>query len=77
VRLPDLPLHCCKYETLKCIGNILGRYIDKACPKEGMFSYARICVRVDLEKGIPEVVLLNLDSRKHKQPLDYEQLPFK
>jgi hypothetical protein len=53
MRLPHLPLHYWNDETLKCIGNILGRYIDKAYPKEGMFTCARICIEVDLEKGLP------------------------
>jgi hypothetical protein len=37
-----------------------------------MFYCARICIEVDLEKGIPEVVLTSLDNWKHVQQLDYE-----
>lgn len=37
----------------------------------------RICVEVDLEKGIPEAVVISLDNCQHIQQLDYEQLPFK
>jgi hypothetical protein len=34
-------------------------------------------VEVDLEKGIPYVVLISLDNWQHVQQLDYEHLPFK
>lgn len=34
-------------------------------------------VEVDIEKGITEAIHLNLDSWKHYQILDYEQLPFR
>ena len=53
VRLPHLPLHCWNDKTLQAIGNSLGNYIDKAEPKGSFFSCARICVEVDLEKGLP------------------------
>ena len=48
VRLPNLPVHCWNPEALEKIGNDLGRYIDKADPK-GQYTYARVCVEVDLE----------------------------
>ena len=77
VRLPHLPLHCWNDETLKAIGNSLDNYIDKAEPKGSLFSCARICVEVYLEKGLPEVINLNMDEWEHMQKVDYEQLPFK
>ena len=42
-----------------------------------MFSCARICVEVDLEKGLPESILLSIDGWNHLQTVDYEQIPFK
>jgi hypothetical protein len=60
VHLPHLPLHFWSDDTLRCIGNSIGKYIDRAEPKEKIFSYARICVEVDLEKGIPKAVLISL-----------------
>ena len=42
-----------------------------------MFSCARICVEVDLEKGLPEVINLLMDGWNHLQTMDYEQIPFK
>jgi hypothetical protein len=77
IRLPHLPLHCWNPNSLRNIGNSLGKYIDSIEPKANMFACARICVEVDLEKGLPEAILLKLDNWKQVQKLDYEQLPFK
>ena len=77
VHLPHLPLHCWNDESLEAIGNALGKYIDKAYPKEPLFSCARIYVEVDLEKGLPEEVNLFMDGWEYLQKVDYEQLPFK
>jgi hypothetical protein len=77
VCLPHLPFHCWGDEVLRSIGDSLGKFIDRAEPKSGMFSCARICVEVDLEKGLPEAIKLKLDDWIHIQKLDYEQLPFK
>ena len=43
-----------------------------------MFTCARICVEVDLEKkSLPKVVLLSLYNQKYLQKIDQEQLSFK
>jgi Pyruvate/2-oxoacid:ferredoxin oxidoreductase delta subunit len=42
-----------------------------------MFSYVRLCVKVDLEKGLLEAIQLTMDNWKNIQPVNYEQLPFK
>ena len=52
VRLPHLPLHCWNSESLEAIENTLGKYINRVERKE-QYTYARICVEVDLEVGIP------------------------
>ena len=62
VRLPHLPLHYWNDETLQEIKNSLGNYIDKAEPKGPLFSCARICVEVYMEKGLPEAVKGRLRS---------------
>jgi hypothetical protein len=76
VRLPNLPIHCWSTPSLQAIGNGLGRYIDRADPKD-QYSCARICVEVDLEVGLPEAIKLKVGAWNHLQKLDYEQLPFK
>jgi len=77
VRLPHLPLHLWGIESLEDIGNKLGRYLDKADPKGDQYTCARICVEVNLEKGLPEAIKLSLGDWSHIQELDYEQIPFK
>ena len=42
-----------------------------------MFSCARICVEVDLEKGLSKSIILSIDGWNHLQTVDYEQIPFK
>jgi hypothetical protein len=77
VRLPHLPLHLWGTSSLEDIGNTLGRFLDRAEPKGDQFTCARICVEVNLEKGLPEAIKLSLGEWCHIQELDYEQIPFK
>lgn len=77
VCLPHLPLHCWGDESVKAIGNAVGKYIDRSEPKENMHACARICVEVDLGKGLLEAIKIKVDQWTHIQQLDYEQLPFK
>jgi hypothetical protein len=77
VRLPHLPLHLWGTRSLEDIGNKLGRFLDSAEPKGDQFTCARICVEVNLEKGLPEAIKLSLGEWCHIQELDYEQIPFK
>ena len=51
--------------------------MDKSEPKSLMFACARICVEVDLEKGLPKSIILSIDGWNHLQTMDYEQIPFK
>jgi len=77
VRLPHLPLHCWGDESVKAIGNAVGKFIYRSEPRENMHTCARICVEVDLGKGLPEAIKIKVDQWTHIQQLDYEQLPFK
>jgi len=77
VRLSFLPLHCWNDETLRNIGNSLGKYIDRVEPREGLQACARICVEVDLEKGLSEAIQLTLDNLSYVQQVEYEKIPFK
>jgi len=76
VRLPNLPVHCWNWSSLRHIGNTLGKFIDRANNKD-QYDCARICVEVDLEVGLPEAIKIKVGSWSHVQILDYEQLPFK
>ena len=42
-----------------------------------MFLCARICIKVDLEKGLQESIILSIDGWNHLQTMDYEKIPFK
>jgi len=66
VCLPHLPLHCWGDESVKAIGNAVGKYIDRSEPRENMHG-----------KGLPEAIKIKVDHWTHIQQLDYEQLPFK
>eukprot|EP00253_Pinus_taeda_P028342 PITA_28342 len=77
VRLPHLPLHCWGDDSVKAIGNAVGKYIYHSEPKDNMQACARICVEVDLGRGLSEAIKLKVDDWSHIQQLDYEQIPFK
>ena len=76
VRLTSMSIHCWTHSSLQTIGNGLGKYIDKEITKD-QYSYARICVEVDLEAGLLEEITLTMGDSQHFQQLDYEQLSFK
>ena len=76
VRLPNLPIHCWNWGSLKHIGDALGKFIDRENNKD-QYDCTQICVEVDLEVGLPEAIKINVESWSHIQKLDYEQLPFK
>ena len=65
VKLPHLPLHCWNDEDFRAIVNTLWKYIDKLEPKAPMFSCVRNCVKVNLEKGLPEAINLSIDGWNH------------
>ena len=61
VRLHNLPIHFWDQKILASIGNAIGRYIkmDTQRIDERIFTFARICVEVDLSKGLPGSIKLN------------------
>jgi hypothetical protein len=69
VCLPFLPLHCWNDEMIKNIGNTLGKYIDRVEPRDGLQSCVGLCVEVDLEKGLHEVIQL-MDNWAYLQQVD-------
>jgi len=79
VRLPNLPLPFWHHEVLEDIGNRLGKFIisDEERREQGLFTYARICVEIDLSKGLPDKIQLQHESYKRIQALDYENTAFR
>jgi len=79
VRLPNLPLPYWQHTVLEDIGNLLGRFIksDNERKEKGLFTYARICVEIDLSKGLPDRLYLKHESYTWLQSLDYENTAFR
>jgi len=65
VRLPHLLLHYWGDDSVRAIENAVGKYIDRCEPKDNMKACARICVEVDLGKGLPEAIKLKVDDWTH------------
>jgi hypothetical protein len=62
---------------IKSIGNTLGKYINHVKPQDGLQDCDRLCVELNLEKGMPKVIQFNLDNWSYLQQVDYEQFTFK
>ncbi|KAH9295447.1 hypothetical protein KI387_039035, partial [Taxus chinensis] len=77
VRLPNLPLHL--WYALEDIGNALGKFLKEDLDRtdSGMCSYARMCVEIDLSKGLPDRINLKFGKFQHSQVLDYENTAFR
>ncbi|KAH9296138.1 hypothetical protein KI387_039726, partial [Taxus chinensis] len=77
VRLPNLPLHL--WYALEDIGNVLGKFIKEDLDRthSGLCSFARICVEIDLSKGLPDRINLKFGNFQHTQVLDYENTAFR
>jgi len=60
VRLYNLPLHFWSERVLEGIGNNIGKYIkkDQERIEERIYTFARICVEVDLSKGLSKSIRL-------------------
>jgi hypothetical protein len=61
VKLPNLLVHYWNWDSLRHIGNSLGKFIDRANNKD-QYDCARICVEVDLEVGLPKAITLKVRS---------------
>ena len=78
VQLPNLPLNLMHPNILADIGNALGQFININMHKlaKGIITFARICVEVDFNKGLPDKILLNWRGAIYSQALDYENTTF-
>lgn len=79
VRLHGLPLHFWHQKVLIAIGNSLGKFLkmDEDRAIRGIFTFAKICVEVDLSEGLPDHITLNINNTKWIQQLDYENTTFR
>lgn len=64
IRLPNLPTHLWSTRVFRAIGDTLGSFISGDFWREskGLYSYARICVELDLSKGLPEQINLKIND---------------
>ena len=60
VKLFNLPIHFWHYKVLEGIGNTLGSFLkaDHERLSKDIYTFARICVEVDLSQGLPEHIIL-------------------
>ncbi|XP_059070691.1 uncharacterized protein LOC131860310 [Cryptomeria japonica] len=79
VRLPWLPLEFWREDILLRIAALLGKpaAIAQNNLEKKVFSYARICVEIDLNNPLPDSLEIFIGSASWIQPLDYESLPFR
>ena len=79
IRLPNLPIHLWRIEVYKQIGNTLGCFLmgDYKRERQGLYTYARVCVELDLSKGLPEYINLKINDFVWTQFLDYENTAFR
>jgi len=79
IRLPNLPIHLWCTKSYRQIGNALGCFLmgDYERERQGLFTYARICVELDLSKGFPEQINLKINDTVWTQFLDYENTAFR
>ena len=79
VKLHNLPLHLWQHKVLEGIRNLIRRYIktDTQRVEERVYTFARICVEMDLSKGLPNRVLFTHNKQCWTQFLDFENTAFK
>lgn len=79
VRLPNLPLPFWHHLVLEDISNLLGTYVkcDSERKEQGLFTYAKICVEIDLSIGLPDRIKMIYETYKWMQVLDYENIAFR
>lgn len=79
IRLPNLPVHLWCTEVYRLIGNALGRFYtgDYQRERQGLYTYARFCVELDLSKGLPEYINLKIKDSVWTQYIEYENTAFR
>lgn len=79
IRLPNFPAHLWHLAVYRSIGNTLGCFLmgDSWREHQGLYTYARICVELDLSKGLPDQINLKINEFVWTQNLDYENTAFR
>lgn len=79
VRIYNLPLQFWSERVLEGIGNNIGKYIKTDLERiyERVYTFACICVEVDLSKGLSDNIRLIYKQKNWLQVLDYENTAFR
>jgi len=77
-RLHNLRLHFLHHQALEGIGNSVGQFLKIDVDRfiREIFTFARICVEVDLSQGLPDNITLIFNDTHWTQPMDYENTSF-
>lgn len=77
IQLPGLPLAMWNFESLSKIGSKLGIPIqsDAMTMEKESVGYARLLVDIDISKGLPSHVEIDLPRSTLRQPVTYEFIP--
>ncbi|KAI0529189.1 hypothetical protein KFK09_001736 [Dendrobium nobile] len=76
VRFPCLPLYCWDEDNIAKIASCLGTpmYIDGNTFRWGKWEFARVCVRIDLEKKLLNGVWVDGSAGRFFQRVEYEKI---
>lgn len=75
--LPALPIHLYDVNALFAIGRLFGNPIqlDRATATRSRYSFARMCVEIDITKPPPETITLDLAGIQISQRVAWDKLP--
>ncbi|KAL0910886.1 hypothetical protein M5K25_018983 [Dendrobium thyrsiflorum] len=77
IRLPNLPLQCWDEENVALIASMVGvpLLLDGHMFLWGRREFARVCVRIDLDKPLPLGVWVDGMAGRFFQKVEYERIP--
>lgn len=78
IRLHNLPFPFWHHQVLEGIGNSLGRFLkmDRERMDKCIFTFAHMCMEIDLSKGLLDHIHLSHQDFKWTQWLDFENATF-
>ncbi|KAI0516109.1 hypothetical protein KFK09_008781 [Dendrobium nobile] len=76
ILMPCLPLHCWDEQNISRIASMIGvpLYLDGNSFKWGKREYAKVCVRIDLDKNLPKGVWIEGKHGRSFQNVEYEKI---
>ncbi|KAI0492143.1 hypothetical protein KFK09_026409 [Dendrobium nobile] len=76
IRLPNLPLYCWDEDNIARIASCIGSplYLDGNTFRWSKREFARVCVKIDLEKKLPNGVWVEGSAGRFFQRVEYEKV---